>query len=368
MKKYLLIFLGIFSLFLITDNVNALSNSVTEFSIDNYNLALSNRTFSFTNWLNTYGFNLGVVDQSLHSYYVIYISSVSTDFLNVSVSGGCNSSCFASNSYAKLISKINGVNYFAVVLPVGKANCGVGTGACIIENNITLSGNSYGFTMQIMGIDAVNDDSIINNNYQNFIDIINNQKNNTQDIIDNQNKNQQQTNSKLDDLNNKQDQTNNKLDDVNNALTNETENSDGTCRGVICNLKKVVRGVIDLPKNIINLMINALKSLFIPDNMDFINNFVNSIETKLGFIAEIPMSIINFTLNLANATWEDVTSVSFPSIDIFGYRFWNSQQIDITEGLNIFKPFKYVTDCLCVALLSKGLFKCWENFTGGGKE
>ncbi len=166
---------------------------------------------------------------------------------------------------------------------------------------------------------------------------------NTQNIIDNQNKNQQETNDKLD----------------------EAEN---TRKGILGTLRNVADTVLNLPKKIVDLLLNALKSLFIPDNMDFINNFVNSIESKLGFIAEIPMSIINFTLNLANATWEDVTSISLPSIDIFGYKFWNAQEIDISEGLNIFKPFKYVTDCLCVALLSKGLFKCWENFTGGGKE
>lgn len=155
-------------------------------------------------------------------------------------------------------------------------------------------------------------------------------------------------------------------DEIKDIYTNDTENSDGTCDGVICNLKKVVKGIIDLPKTFLTAIVDGLKALFIPSDFSFLDDFRNSIESKLGFIAEVPMAIIDFTLNLATASWDDFDSISFPEIEIFGYKFWNSQEIDLTEAINIFKPFKYITDCLCVILCARTLNRWREKFTGGG--
>lgn len=389
MKKYLLIFLSVFSLFFLIDNVYAVTitedysfsdvyymqgfgDDKYEKNTTNYNFGGFSSNFSaFSNFHAYYPYHGTGYD----TYYNFGIQWSSKNWCNqgeISFSGylvpqSTEQSRYMFSNPTKWILKLEiPENSFSSVCitSVSQDSSGVDMLKFYCTAPVTtLSSRSFKFLLKTNLDDPYQDGPAFwgiqksSFNYSCEIstsDVINNQNENTQDIIDNQNKNQQQTNEKLDDLN--------------KSLTDETENSDGTCKGVICNLKKVVKGIIDLPKNIINLMINALKSLFIPDNMDFINNFVNSIESKLGFIAEIPMSIINFTLNLANATWEDVTSISLPSIDIFGYKFWNAQEIDISEGLNIFKPFKYVTDCLCVALLSKGLFKCWENFTGGGKE
>lgn len=164
----------------------------------------------------------------------------------------------------------------------------------------------------------------------------------------------------------KQDETNSKLNETNEAINKEDSDTSSSSCGVICKLKGIFTGIIELPGKLITLLIDALKSLFIPENTDFITNFVDSIENKLGFIAEVPISIIEFTLNLAKASWEEVTSISFPSISIFGYNFWEATEVDITEGINIFKPFKYITDCLCVIICARTLNKWRENFTGGG--
>lgn len=172
-----------------------------------------------------------------------------------------------------------------------------------------------------------------------------------QQIIDKQT----ETNSKIDDVKSKQDTTNSKLDEA------ET-----TRKGILSSIKDVLTSIANLPKKIIDLMITALKSLFIPDDTEFITNFVESIESKLGFIAEVPVSVINFGLGLVNASWTEVTSVSFPSISIFGYYFWDAQNIDISTGINIFKPYKYITDILCVCICVGTLNKWREKFTGGG--
>lgn len=154
---------------------------------------------------------------------------------------------------------------------------------------------------------------------------------------------------------NEQKKTNDKLDEAEN-----------TRKGILGTIKDVLSNIINLPKKIVDLVVDGLKSLFIPDDTEFITNFVDSIEDKLGFIAEVPISVINFGLGLVNASWTEVTSISFPSINIFGYYFWDAQEIDITTGINIFKPYKYITDVLCVVLCVATLNRWREKFTGGG--
>lgn len=165
---------------------------------------------------------------------------------------------------------------------------------------------------------------------------------------------------------NQNQETNDKLDDLNDSISSDSEDTTSGSCGIICKLKGIFTGIVELPVKLVNLLIDALKSLFIPEDTDFITNFVDSIESKLGFIAEVPVQIIKFGINLASAGWEEVTSVSLPSISIFGYNFWSSQEIDISEGLKVFQTFRYITDCLCVIICARGLIKLWENFTGGG--
>lgn len=177
--------------------------------------------------------------------------------------------------------------------------------------------------------------------------------------IDSMKDEQAKTNQKLDDLNSKQDKTN-------DTLTSEDEDTTSKKCGVVCKLKGIFTGIIELPKKIVTLLIDALKSLFIPDDTEFITNFVDSIENKLGFIAEVPIKVIQFGLNLVNASWTSVTSLSFPTVSIFGYHFWEAKEIDITPAINIFKPYKYLTDIACVCLCVATLSRWREKFTGGG--
>lgn len=146
---------------------------------------------------------------------------------------------------------------------------------------------------------------------------------------------------------NKQTETNKKLDEAENTR------------------KGILATIVELPKKIFTLIIDGLKSLFIPDNLDFLNNFVDTLEDKLGFIAEVPVSIIEFCIDLVTTSYDSYTSITFPSISIFGYNFWNTTQLDLTEAINIFKPYKYVTDVICVVICAATLNKWRERFTGG---
>lgn len=194
------------------------------------------------------------------------------------------------------------------------------------------------------------------------------QANSLDDIKSAIEKQKEDTNNKLDQQIN-QNQT---IIDQNNQTNSKLDEAETTRKGILGTIKEVLSYVNPFSENffaykLVELLINALKSLFIPEDMSFVTDFVEALESKLGFIAEIPVKIIEFTLSLATATWSEFKSISFPTISIFGYNFWNAQEIDLTEAINIFKPFKYVTDVICVVICAQTLNKWRERFTGGSK-
>lgn len=168
--------------------------------------------------------------------------------------------------------------------------------------------------------------------------------------------------------------TNNKLDtqiNQNQEIINQNNQAENTRNGIWDTIKSMLNYLNPFSEDffaykLVELILNMLKSLFIPEDMDFVTNFVEALESKLGFIAAIPVKIIEFTMSLATATWSEFNSIQLPSISIFGYNFWNAQEIDLTEAINIFKPFKYVTDVICVVICAQTLNKWREKFTGGG--
>lgn len=353
MKKYLLFVITLFSLFVV--NTKATTSPVGR----------GNIIFNDSTWFSQYGYwgvNVGTSGTNVNvsfgcdldnfscvkfSALVLDVCSEDSIFVTrfADYGASCGSSCFSQNfilkdmkSYCKTNSGNTGFQ-FRLYLPVSKWDFGSGnTRLWQVQDNIKIRSKNYNALVTIFGA-YYTDENITSDGYD-F------------SIIDGQIKN---TNSKLDDVNKNQQDTNKKLDEAEN-----------TRKGILGTIKDVLSNIINLPKKIVDLVVDGLKSLFIPDDTEFITNFVDSIENKLGFIAEVPISVINFGLGLVNASWTEVTSISFPSINIFGYYFWDSQEIDITTGINIFKPYKYITDILCVVLCVATLNKWREKFTGGG--
>lgn len=187
MIKKILVFLGIFFFMIIPKNVYALpsDSGVIEFYINNTNFVDSNSSLSY----NSISYNLSTYINGTHlyNYYVIYFSAPAVSYdgtgrFGVSVAGGCTNNCFASNSYVKPIGVINGQSYYAIVLPLGKADCGVGTGQCVVSNNVFLY-TIETMNITILGVDAMDTDTILDNNYAGFQSVINNQNSNTQNMI-----------------------------------------------------------------------------------------------------------------------------------------------------------------------------------------
>lgn len=145
----------------------------------------------------------------------------------------------------------------------------------------------------------------------------------------------------------------NRIDETNNKLDKAEE----TRKGIWQTIK-------DLP----GMFLDMLLGLFIPKDLSFINEFKDVISNKLGFIASVPIQIIDFALGLADVAFNEITTISFPSVDIFGVHFWNAEEIDITILLEKLKPFKYFTDFTCVILCCRTLYDMYHNFTGGGAD
>lgn len=243
----------------------------------------------------------------------------------------------------------------------------------IVYDTLTFSGSS---TIQFYGNYLANEDL-----YLEFAST-----NRLNDLLEQQQAIQEETNDKLDeqisqnetiidqnqDIIDNQEATNDKLDNQIQQDKEQHEESQATRTGMWATLKSMLNFINPLSNDffaykLVELLLNMLKSLFIPEDMDFVTNFVDALESKLGFIAAIPVKIIEFTMSLATATWSEFNSIQLPSISIFGYNFWNAQEIDLTEAINIFKPFKYVTDCICVVICAQTLNKWRERFTGGSK-
>lgn len=155
----------------------------------------------------------------------------------------------------------------------------------------------------------------------------------------------------------------------NNIINNNNENTQNIINTENKNHEEAEesrKGIWNTIKELPSKFLDMLISLFIPDDFSFLHNLKDSLENKLGFIAEIPISILEFTLNLANASWERFDTISFPSIEFFGVSFWNTQEISLQPAIDIFEPYKYITDILCVILCCNTLLKWYQSFTDGG--
>lgn len=347
------------------------------FQLPNYVSAGSLWSAIPTDTAHSYGLNGGALSQCGMSFVKDFYYSVSYNFLISSylnylhpwysswssehTINVCNSkSCTPTYSHTSVSSGMELVEYdssysigsFTIIFKAPS------TGSCVSiafssynnSTNVQLS-MFVGYSYQSLGSSSLSESDIQSALSSDF--------NNLSNKIEDMKSEQEKTNSKLD-------STNSKLDETNKTLTSEDDDTTSSSCGIVCKLKGIFTSITELPKKIVDFMIDGLKSLFIPENTDFITDFVDSLEDKLGLIAEVPIAIIEFGLDLVNSSWESVTSISLPSIEIFGYNFWNAQEIDISQGLAIFQPYKYITDCICVLICCRTLVKWRENFSGGG--
>lgn len=150
----------------------------------------------------------------------------------------------------------------------------------------------------------------------------------------------------INDLKNKQDQTNSKLDDLkssqdktNDTLTSEDEDTTSKKCGVVCKLKGIFTGIIELPKKIVTLIIDALKKLFVPtdDQLYEIVNDSKELSENFGFVGEAVAFFLNiFTglLGMVNANGcIEMPAFKIGATSLFDeHTFWEARNVCLADN------------------------------------
>lgn len=181
--------------------------------------------------------------------------------------------------------------------------------------------------------------------------------NSSNEIIHNQNVNSQK---EIDAANKNQQQTNNRLDNLNNSITSNSSDTSSESCGLLCKLKGIFTGIIELPSKLVNLLIDALKALFVPtDNQLYeIINDSKDLSENFGFVGEsINFFITIFTslLGLVNANG----CIEFPEFTVGAtsmfesITFWEKQLICLNDNVILsthIETIRTVTSIVLVCL------------------
>lgn len=120
--------------------------------------------------------------------------------------------------------------------------------------NATGYWNLYGYSYTSHGASTPSADDIKNSLQSSFNSLessINNNINNMENSI----------NNNIDDMKEKQDETNNKLDDLNNSITSDSDDVSSKSCGMLCKLKGIWNGIINLPSNIWNSLKGGFEAI-----------------------------------------------------------------------------------------------------------
>lgn len=329
MKKYFIIALATFSLFLGSVKATSIKTYVNDLQYDSSTLSTSWYTYRAAGNRNIF-FDL-VFDTEVNNRwnYVSLVLCSSSGF-----SGGIVPSGY--QNYIK------GISYNETSYSCPYANSSYDGGKVVIINFMLFNGegefSGYFTTYQngsssIQLIDFVINDNqfVAAQNYSSYDLIIkNSQIINQNNTIINQG---QQTNDKLDDLNSKQDKTN-------DTLTSEDDDVTSKKCGVVCKLKGIFTGIIELPSKIVNGLIDALKSLFVPTDEQLyeIVNKSKDLSENFGFVGESVnffIDIFTSLLGMVNANGcIELPAFKMGATSLFDeHTFWEARQTCLADNV-----------------------------------
>lgn len=173
--------------------------------------------------------------------------------------------------------------------------------------------------------------------------------NDTNSKIDAMVEEQQKTNEKLDGINKNQQQTNEKLDEANE-----------TSKGIWGTIKEVLSNIISLPMKLVELLIDALKSLFVPTDEQLyeIINDSKELSENFGFVGES----INFFINIFTSLLGMVNAngcIELPEFTIGktslfdSFTFWKAQNVCLNDNVilsNNINTIRTITSIVLVGL------------------
>lgn len=154
----------------------------------------------------------------------------------------------------------------------------------------------------------------------------------------------------LDDLNEKQQQTNDKLDEANE-----------TSKGIWGTIKDVLNNIISLPMKLVELLIDALKNLFVPTDEQLyeIINDSKDLAENFGFVGEtINFFITIFTslLGMVNANGcIELPEFTIGATSLFdSFTFWQTQNVCLNDNVILSSNINTIRTITSIVLV--GLF------------
>lgn len=164
----------------------------------------------------------------------------------------------------------------------------------------------------------------------------------------------------LDDIKQEQEKTNEKLDETNDLISGDSENTEDKSCGIICKLKGIFTGIIELPMKLVNLLIDALKSLFVPTDEQLyeIINDSKELSENFGFVGEsINFFITIFTslLGMVNANGcIELPEFTIGATSLFdSFTFWHAQNVCLNDNVilsNNINTIRTITSIVLVGL------------------
>ena len=154
-----------------------------------------------------------------------------------------------------------------------------------------------------------------------------------------------------------------KVDDINDSINSDDDDTTSKKCGVVCKLKGIFTGIIELPGKIANL----IKGLFVPENFDFINDFKDVMISKLGILAQVPDMLLSFLNDIKNKEYTK-QCFTMPKMSFFGYSFWQEMNFCIQDGFyyNIIKDYRWMTNFVPVFGVIFYCYNAYKKFFGEG--
>lgn len=317
-NKYLVFAVALFSLFVI--NANAATSSGIPLTIFGSSVPTS---FDIDGGGYKSGTAVLVTYDVLDTMPYVVLDICSTGGVDFSISNNGYTSYFSEDSVLTLntkkkcrISNYDGV-IWKVQFMVGKFGSADSAGEVVISSYVKLVNNYgyYGFYR-------------ITNAYLSDEDVLT-------PLINSSNDSQKQQ-DQLDE----QKKTNDKIDKTNDTLTSDDNDTTSKKCGVVCKLKGIFTGIIELPKKIVEFLVDALKSLFVPtdDQLYEIVNDSKELSENFGFVGQSMSFFINIFISLlgmvnANGCIE-MPAFKIGATSLFDeHIFWEARNVCLADNL-----------------------------------
>ena len=103
------------------------------------------------------------------------------------------------------------------------------------------------------------------------------------------------------------------------VCTNKLDEQVETSKGILGTLKSVFTSIVELPKKIVDLLVDGLKSLFVPDSEELnqlMDDFKATISEKLGVIYQAGDLIISIFQNIIDDNSVENACLTFPELKV----------------------------------------------------